>query len=59
VQLGKGGRGKKNDESDVHLPQLQKNRCDLLHFCFYLSCISSAFLSRFWAFRDKGSKKTR
>jgi hypothetical protein len=49
----KGLRDKTSDESDVHLPQPPQKNSHLLYFMFYL------FVSRFWAFRNKGSSKTR
>jgi hypothetical protein len=33
--LGKGGREKTNDESDVHLPQRNKKVVTLFYFYFY------------------------
>jgi hypothetical protein len=62
----KGGREKKNDESDVHLgiwhlPQRQKKSSYLLYFIFIFIFIFYRFFFKgvFWAFRNKGSSKTR
>jgi hypothetical protein len=48
-----GGRGEKNDESDVHLPQLQERKQLITLFYVFLDL----FLSRFWAFRNRGVQK--
>jgi hypothetical protein len=56
----KGGREKKNDESDVHLPQRKKKSSHLLYFYFYFYFYFFDFFKGvFWAFRNKGSSKTR
>jgi hypothetical protein len=63
--VSKGGREKINNESDVHLPQPPKKSSHLLYFilvCFYFLCrfcCVDFFVSRFWAFRNKGGSKTR
>jgi hypothetical protein len=46
---------KKGDKSDVHLPQPPEISSYLLYFIFIFIFV---FL-RFWAFRNKGSSKTR
>jgi hypothetical protein len=54
VEAPRGGREKKVDESDVHLPQPQNKIVTyfilFLCYCFFIDF----FYSRFWAFCNKG-----
>jgi hypothetical protein len=52
------GAVKKNDESDVHLPQSLKQAVTYFTL-FFILLLFFFLIPRFWAFRNKGSSKTR